>query len=198
MTEGRNIVLLGVLILGLNFLFRLFFIRLKKRSRFLLFFFIILFYFLKYLYLYYPRVYLLSWFGPCLSGIFSTFFIFHVSGEQGLPLPTPSGASSECSVNQAPGGNDAGPSNAVPSNAAPADSPWGSFPSVPSSLTPLPSSPYVPSLHSMEENNPSDREQPEGAVEQSKELISDFKEYQYEKIRHRITILTPKKGIHVR
>jgi len=90
MTEGRNIVLLGVLILGLNFLFRLFFIRLKKRSRFLLLFFIILFYFLKYLYLYYPRVYLLSWFGPCLSGIFSTFIFFMYRGSKDFlfrPLP---------------------------------------------------------------------------------------------------------------
>lgn len=71
-------------------------------------------------------------------------------------------AGAEASVNQAPGRNDAGPSNAGPSNVVPADSPLRSFPSVPSSLTPIPSDPSVPSvpsLPSLEENNLFGREQ---------------------------------------
>nr|CAN65985.1 hypothetical protein VITISV_042142 [Vitis vinifera] len=71
-------------------------------------------------------------------------------------------AGAEASVNQAPGRNDAGPSNAGPYNVVPADSPLRSFPSVPSSLTPIPSDPSVPSvpsLPSLEENNLFGREQ---------------------------------------
>ncbi|WJZ97163.1 hypothetical protein VitviT2T_015790 [Vitis vinifera] len=71
-------------------------------------------------------------------------------------------AGAEASVNQAPGRNDAGPSNAGPYNVVPADSPLRSFPSVPSSLTPIPfdpSVPSVPSLPSLEENNLFGREQ---------------------------------------
>lgn len=54
-------------------------------------------------------------------------------------MMAPSGASgtssSEADVTQGkePDKNEAGPTNAGPSNVAPSDSPWGSFPSVPSS-----------------------------------------------------------------
>lgn len=48
----------------------------------------------------------------------------------------------------------------------PSDSSWGSFPSVPSSLTPIPSDFSIPSLPSVEENNPYGGEQVEGEVTQ--------------------------------
>lgn len=70
-------------------------------------------------------------------------------GNMMLPSEDYGASSSEASVNQAPGGNDAGPSNAGPSNVAPADSPWRSFPSVPADLSPLPSDASIPSLPSL-------------------------------------------------
>lgn len=114
-------------------------------------------------------------------------------------LPSSGASSSEASVNQAPGGNDTGPSNAGPSNVAPADSPWRSFPSVPSSLTTIPPSPYVPSvpsLHSIEENNPSGREQPSGAVDQPQEVKVNCREYQHQKKPNRIATLTPQRELN--
>ena len=83
MLRGRNILLFvgGMLIFGLIFLFRLFCMKKKKRSRFLLVFFYLLILFLISFYCYQLRVYLLSWFGLCLSGLFFWFFVFRMGKE---------------------------------------------------------------------------------------------------------------------
>ena len=101
-------------------------------------------------------------------------------------LPSGADAGSEASVNQEPEGDEAGPSNV-----APAESPLGSFPSVPSSLTPIPSSPSVPSLPSLphlEDNSLVGREQP---VQQPQEVPVDWSQYQHDRITERLSVLTP-------
>lgn len=80
--------------------------------------------------------------------IFAVSILFTADGRPSLgKMVLPEG--SEPSVNQGPGGDDAGPSNAGPSNVAPPYSPWESFPEVPDSLSPPPSDPSVPSLPSI-------------------------------------------------
>ena len=63
MPTGRNVVLFGILILGLIFLFRLLCIHLNKKSSFLLLFFYMFLFLFFSLYCYHLRIYLVSWFG---------------------------------------------------------------------------------------------------------------------------------------
>ncbi|KAL2480409.1 Uncharacterized protein Adt_33375 [Abeliophyllum distichum] len=65
------------------------------------------------------------------------------------------------------------------------------FHSVPPCLTPLPSNPSipsVPSLTSLEENNIVGREHP---VQQLQEVPFDWSQYQHERIKERMVVLTP-------
>ena len=77
-SEGRatgiNLVLFAILILGLSFLFRLYGFRLNKKYGFRLvsIFYISILFFISF-FCYFLCIYLIYWFGLCLSGILSTF-----------------------------------------------------------------------------------------------------------------------------
>lgn len=152
MTEGQHLVLFALLIIiiGVIILFRLYGIDLRKKYGSNSFLFArICVLFLISIFISFFRVY----FSSCCFDAFSGLLVMYASG--GEIIPSSGTSSSEVSVNQAPGGNDAGPSNV-----APADSPLRSFPSVPSALTPLPSDPSVPSLPSLPSIDRNEREQP--------------------------------------
>ena len=95
MTTGRNVVLFGILILGLIFLFRLLCIHLQKKSSFLLVFLNIFIYFVISLFFFSFRIYFVSNFGLFLGDLFSSLLVCSVvsGGGHSLPLPAPSGPS---------------------------------------------------------------------------------------------------------
>ena len=84
MTTGRNVVLFGILILGLIFLFRLLCIHLQKKSSFLLVFLNIFIYFVISLFFFSFRIYFVSNFGLFLGDLFSSplfWFVVLFLGE---------------------------------------------------------------------------------------------------------------------
>lgn len=98
MTTGRNLVLFAILILGLIFLFRLCYFRLKKSTAFTLSCYISILFFISFFF-YLIRIYLVSRFGLFCSDLFSSVLVLSVlsGGGHSLPLPAPSGPSSSSS-----------------------------------------------------------------------------------------------------
>lgn len=98
MTTDRNLVLFGILILGLIFLFRLCYFRLKKSTACTLSCYISILFFISFFF-YFLRIYLVSRFGLFCSDLFSSVLVFSVlsGGGHSLPLPAPSGPSSSAS-----------------------------------------------------------------------------------------------------
>jgi len=212
MTIGRYLVLFGLLLLGLIFMFRLYSCRLKKKygSRVVYVLYISLLCFTS-LFGYGIRIYVVSNIGLFLSDVVTVFMgTCAVSGSGGEVNPHSenfqASHSEPTSVGQVPNRDEAGPSNPGPREY---NSPWKSFPSVPSDLPPLPagSVPSVPSLPSVG----SDFEVEQPAPIQSQDAPNEpraparhdpapwedpFWNLQHETIKHRIATLTPEREVY--
>ena len=151
---GRNLVLFGILFFSLILLFRQYYFHLNRKygSRVVCIIYISLICFTS-LFCYCIRIYLLSHIGFFFSDVLTVLMgTCAVSGSGGEVIPHSenfkASSSEATSVGQVPNRNGAGPSNPGPREY---NSPWESFPSVPSDLQPLPadSVPSVPSLPSL-------------------------------------------------